>query len=338
MRVVFFIGLSEHDSRCRLSPSEASAAFLRPFPHFFLQTPFTLYDGNRCSQELIPESRASAAYATVTLSLVADAASSPESMAQQADDHVHVCCQVPDETVAAVSTDTNMFGTTSSLFSGLVENVPIDAVVKESKTSHIAVVGPNGFQLCSFLQALRCGLPYRHTVAALVTELKRAKEFRGESIHPRWRSSLQPWSIDGAGLSDFNGHERGPYAGAGTGYLEDIECREEEGTSGNNSAVSVIRGKLLANMVEMAWRAARKLADNLDEEKVLSSDCTFFFARLERNIDAYVKGAASVSTGGLSGILVGNPPMPDTKSRRESRFKDCTEGHASKKARVGPAE
>ena len=30
--------------------------------------------------------------------------------------------------------------------------------------------------------------------------------------------------------------------------------------------------------------------------------------------------------------------MPVTKSRKESRFKDCTEGHASKKARVGPAE
>ena len=89
-------------------------------------------------------------------------------------------------------------------------------------------------------------------------------------------------------------------------------------------------------MVEMGSRAARKLADNLDEKKVLSSDCAILFARLERDIDAYVKGAASVSTGGLSGI--GNPSMPVTKRRRESRFKDCTEGHASKKARVGPVE
>ena len=43
-----------------------------------------------------------------------------------------------------------------------------------------------------------------------------------------------------------------------------------------------------------------------------------------------------MGSGGLSGI--GDLPMPVTKSRRESRFKDCTEGHASKKARVGPAE
>ena len=82
----------------------------------------------------------------------------------------------------------------------------------------------------------------------------------------------------------------------------------------------------------------RKLADNLalDEKKVLSSDCTVVFARLERDIDAYAKKAASVGTVGLSGI--GDPPMPATKSRGERRFKDFMGGHASKKARVGPAE
>ena len=121
-----------------------------------------------------------------------------------------------------------------------------------------------------------------------------------------------------------------------TGDLEGIDCEEEEGTSGNNRAAPVTRGRLLANLIEMASRGARTLVDNLDEEKVLSSDCTICFATLNRDIDAYVKGAASVGSGGLSGI--GNPPMPVTKSCRESRFKDCTERHASKKARVGPAE
>ena len=184
---------------------------------------------------------------------------------------------------------------------------------------------------------MRCGLPCRHTVAALVTEPKQADEFKGESIHPRWRSSIQqPWSIEGVGLSDFNGHERGPYTRGFTGDLEDINCGEEEGTSGNNSAASVTRRRPLADLVEMASRRARTLVDSLDEKKVLSSDCTTYFATLNRDIDAYVKGAASVGTGGLSGI--GNPPMPVTKSRRERRLKDFTEGHASKKARVGPAE
>ena len=46
-------------------------------------------------------------------------------------------------------------------------------------------------------------------------------------------------------------------------------------------------------MVEMASRAATKLADNLDEKKVLSSDCTIIFPGLERDIDAYVKRTAS---------------------------------------------
>ena len=195
--------------------------FLRLFPDFFLFNP--LHVGNLCSQELIAETRASAAYATVTLSSGADAASFLESMAQRADDHLDVCCQIPDKAVAGDLTDTTMFGTTSLLsFSGLVENVPIDAVVKvmykckDSNASHIVVVGPNGFQMCSFLQVLRRGLPCRHTVAALVTELKRADEFKGESIHPWWRSSIQPWSIEGVGLSDFNSHERGPYSGGGS--------------------------------------------------------------------------------------------------------------------------
>ena len=125
--------------------------------------------------------------------------------------------------------------------------------------------------------------------------------------------------------------------GGVTGDLEGIDCGEEEGTSGNNSnAASVTRGRLLANLIEMASRGARTLVDNLDEKKVLSNDCTIFFATLNRDIDAYVKGAASVGSGGLSGIC--NPPMPVTKSRRENRFKDCTERHASKKARVRPAE
>ncbi|CAM9613131.1 unnamed protein product, partial [Ascophyllum nodosum] len=175
--------------------------------------------------------------------------------------------------------------------------------------------------MCSCLQVLRRGIPCRHTVAALVTELKRADEFKGESIHPRWRSSLQPWSIEGVGLSDFNGHERGPYSGGFTGDLEGNDCGEEQGTSANNSSASVTGGRFLANLIEMASRGARTLVDS-HEKKVLSSDCSIFFATLNGDIDAYVKRAASsVGTGGLSGI--GNPPMPVTKSRRESRFKDC---------------
>ena len=65
------------------------------------------------------------------------------------------------------------------------------------KNPDIFVIGPTGFQMCSCLQVLRRRLPSRHTVAALVTELKRADEFKGESIHLRWQSSIQPWPIEG---------------------------------------------------------------------------------------------------------------------------------------------
>ena len=169
-------------------------------------------------------------------------------MAQQADDHVDVCCQIPDEAVAADLTDTTMFGTTSLLsFSGLVENVPIDAVVKvlykykEASASHIVVIGPNGFQMCSSLQVLRRGLPCRYTVAALVTELKRADEFKGESIHPRWRSSIQPWSIAGVGLAVTSTAMSAVCTRGGgfTGDLEGIDCGQEQGTSVNYSSASV---------------------------------------------------------------------------------------------------
>ena len=81
-----------------------------------------------------------------------------ESIEQQADDHVDVCCQVPDKAVAADCTDASMFGTTHLLsFSEFTEHVMVNVVYKykESKASHIVVIGSNGFQLCSCLQALR---------------------------------------------------------------------------------------------------------------------------------------------------------------------------------------
>ena len=92
----------------------------------------------------------------------------------------------------------------------------------------------------------------------------------------------------------------------------------------------------MASTVEMASRAARKLADNLDEKKVFSSDCINFFARLECDIGACVKRAAFVGTESLSGI--GNRPMSVTKIRWGIRYRDCKEGHASKKARAVPAQ
>ena len=96
-----------------------------------------------------------------------------------------------------------------------------------------------------------------------------------------------------------------------TGDSQRIQSGDKE-VARKNSTVSVIRGRLLANMVETASRAAGKIVRNLDEKKVLSSDCTNCFDRLERDIDVYVKGAASVEPGTLSRI--GNPTVPVTWS------------------------
>lgn len=96
-----------------------------------------------------------------------------------------------------------MFGTTSSLCSAqLVANVPPRCAVvkviytyKKKLASQIVVVGPNEFQLCTCLRVLRCRLPCQHALAALVTQLGRGIELASTSIHPRWLSALDPWSI-----------------------------------------------------------------------------------------------------------------------------------------------
>ena len=294
-------------------------------------------------QEMIAEVRASPAYSTVTLASGPASAAYLEAMAKQADDHVDVCCQVPEEAFKDDAGDTTMFGTPSLLsFSELVGNVPPDGVVKvvykykERKVGHIVVVGPNGFQLCTCLQLLRTGLQCRHVVAALVTELKRASEFTGASIHPRWRSSLDLWSIASAGLSAFDGHERGPYRG---GFTDDFEgaCGDDtECEIARKSQLSVIRARTLATMIESATRSARKLVDSLDEAQLLAGDFPGFFTRLEVEIDAYISGGIPASPFGVAGT--GNPPKPVTKSRKESRHKDSTanstEGSSTKRKRA----
>ena len=109
-----------------------------------------------------------------------------------------VCCQVPEEVFQKRGEpDITMFGTTSlASFYRLVVGVEIDSIVKalykhkpDREVGHLVVIGPVGFQLCTCLQILRRGLQCRHVLAALVTHLKRGKEFKGESIHPRCRSS-----------------------------------------------------------------------------------------------------------------------------------------------------
>ena len=211
---------------------------------------------------------ASAAYET---SVLAEGQACHEylmRLANQAGDHLDVCAQVPEEAFRKNSApDISMWGTTSlGYFVDVVSNVNIDCVVRAvykntaRPVGHIIVVGPDGFQLCTCLKLMRCGLHCSHTLAAVVTRLGRAEEFLGESIHPRWRTSVDPWSVYSAGLSIFDDHEREAYTDAFTGDLGDmdLDVSQDEPAGGT---VSVLRNSLYVNCLARAMQWASAIFD-----------------------------------------------------------------------------
>ena len=157
------------------------------------------------------------------------------------------------------------FGATSlPAFHQLVEHVQLTAVVKvvfryAEESAHIVVVMPDGFQLCTCLQVLRCGLPSRHVLVALFTRLQRAVEFSGDCIHPRWRSFGDEWSIHKADLSVVDGHERGTYDG---GFTDDDNHVKRSALG------AVIKGKLSANMMETCVAAVRSVIDHFKSARI----------------------------------------------------------------------
>ena len=158
-----------------------------------------------CEQEMTSEIFASTTYSVTLLD---------EGLAEFAagtdDSNGDVCCQVPEEEFRErlkYAAGITMFATTSCC--------PLPSSYKMWKSmpslrcgistrcawlGHIVVIGPGGFQLCSWLQLMRTGLRCRHVFAALITELKRGAEFKGASVHPRWRISSEKWSLASAGL------------------------------------------------------------------------------------------------------------------------------------------
>ncbi|CAN0513964.1 unnamed protein product, partial [Ectocarpus sp. 8 AP-2014] len=104
-----------------------------------------------------------------------------------------VCCGVPREAFDGKDNPDTKFGAIClQSFFRLVANVKINAVVKVSykyrspTVSHLVVLGPDGFQMCTCLQVMRRGWQCRHVLAALLRS-NRVSEFTGASIHPRWR-------------------------------------------------------------------------------------------------------------------------------------------------------
>lgn len=62
-----------------------------------------------------------------------------------------------------------------------------------------------------------------HVLAGLI-QSKCPKEFRGTSLDPRWRHSLEEWNIMNAGLRMFDGQGLGPSGGGFTDHSQTI-CR-----------------------------------------------------------------------------------------------------------------
>eukprot|EP00904_Undaria_pinnatifida_P010382 jgi/Undpi1/6474/HiC_scaffold_20.g08953.m1 len=288
--------------------------------------------------ELTAEMLASAAYDTSVLAEGQGCHDYLERLATQAGDHLDVCAQVPEEAFrGSKAPDISMWGTTSlGSFVEVVRNVKIDCVVHvvykytDRPVGHIVVVGPDGFQLCTCLRLMRCGLHCSHTLGALVTKLGRAEEFLGESIHPRWRTSLEPWSLYSAGLSPFDGHERGTYTNGFTGDYGDMDLEDyQDGPAGG--AVSIPRGRFYADFFARVTKLISAASDNYDGTPASYARYNELFDRFGRDVNATIM--APVVADGVTGL--GNPPLPVSKTRKETRHKDGFEGRPKKKAKGG---
>eukprot|EP00904_Undaria_pinnatifida_P011900 jgi/Undpi1/7840/HiC_scaffold_23.g10312.m1 len=308
------------------------------------------------AEEVLAEMLASSAYETSVLvegrgsmQLLQNlAARSADDVSGSSDDDMcidvegdDVCCQVPEEVFQERGEpDITMFGTTSLVsFYRLVAGVEVDSIVKvlykhkaDRKVGHLVVIGPGGFQLCTCLQILRRGLQCRHVLAALVTHLKRGKEFKGESIHPRWRSSSEHWSLDKAGLGKFDEDGGGSYNG---GFTGDWDGPADFGDASTEEAapdrmLSVIRGRTFANIMELCTRAARKYTDNMTKDTRPGE--MGMFSELGRAVDAWARRGESNVSETWSGIR--DPPLQLTRNRKQTRTKDCTESGRGSAKRV----
>ncbi|CAM9306029.1 unnamed protein product, partial [Sphacelaria rigidula] len=114
------------------------------------------------------------------------------------------------------ASDASMWARTSlEAFLNVIADVPAEAVAivqyklttRASRPSHLVVLGPGKFHLCSCLQLLRRGLPCRHYFAVLPQMLEKMVDAGGEVQHPfdsacvhnRWRERTDgqdaPWSV-----------------------------------------------------------------------------------------------------------------------------------------------
>lgn len=296
-------------------------------------------------QEMVAEMRASAAYDTTILSENVDVTVCKaylEGLVSGKRVKEGYCVDVPAEAFEGRDApDITMYGTTSlTSFTELVRDVPINAVVQVQykyprttgggKVSHIVVVGPDGFQLCTCLKLMRCGLHCNHMLAALVTRLGRAKDFVGESIHPRWRSSVAEWSLGKASLATFDGHET--FTG---GYTEDFNGADADADGdGDNTLttnVEFTRRKMYADYIAATMQWAGQASAMITGTPASRQA---FLAFQEAQRVAFAAFMGSKPSDELLGL--GNPPITLPKDKKETRHKDArgTTGPPKKKVKV----
>lgn len=275
---------------------------------------------------MIAEVQASTAYDATTMAEgKCTTAACLEKATDDAGEFLDVCQPSPEETLQGSCTDRTMYGTTSVVFfTGLVKNVPVDTVVKVlckvRKCGHIVVLGPNGFHLCSCLKLLQYGMPCRHFFAATVTHLERQHPLNGLCIHPRWRTSSEPWSVYGV-LGNFDGHELSGCLGGLTDNEKGV-CSEGSESDQNSRFKTAIRMKFIVDMTEVVNSSIAKAAANLSDGNIEAF--TAIFSQLDGSISNIVKdettgggGAPSLheqgqgnSEGEGRGVAVFDPNIP----------------------------
>lgn len=299
-----------------------------------------------CTQEVIKEVFAGPAYSSTVLKEGPGALDYLHELAkrQEAGEDLRVCCEMPesvaDSTVsAATTTDISMFGTASLLaFATLLGDATIDMVVEVLYTlrnpavGHIVVLGPGRLQLCSCLQVLRTGLPCRHLFAVLLWTVKRPSDFNGFSLHPRWRSSADAWSMDDAGFPGVRVDGWGPRSG----FTDDVQMGggdggDEGGGMIARDFVEVARGRNYANLLAMCTASVKLLCDNFDPKTpAFQAAGLEIFARMARDVSAHVQSKESPSDS-LVVDQLRDPPRQPSKSRKESRVIGACEGGPKKK-------
>lgn len=80
--------------------------------------------------------------------------------------------------------------------------------------------------------------------------------------------------------------------GKGMGSLVAELGDSQQGTA-LNAAVSTVRGRMYANLMEISSRCVRKFIDKFDRNNS-SPDDQAIFARLERDVDAFIVGGRRV--------------------------------------------